>query len=38
MLKDCRVRSNVCAFYRCLRTGAEVEGVLSRSIRHPRRR
>jgi hypothetical protein len=28
----------VCAFYRCLRTGIEVEGVLSRSSKHPRRR
>jgi hypothetical protein len=26
----------VCAFYRCLITNAEVEGVLSRSNRHPR--
>jgi hypothetical protein len=38
MLKDCRVRSDVCPFYRCLRKGVEVQGVLSRSNRHPRRR
>jgi hypothetical protein len=37
MLKDCKVGSDVCvcAFYRCLKIGAEVEGVLSRSSRHP---
>jgi hypothetical protein len=28
----------VCDFYRCLRTGAEVRGVLSQNSRHPRRR
>jgi hypothetical protein len=36
MLKDCRVRFDVCVFYRCLRTGAEVRGVLSQNSRHPR--
>jgi hypothetical protein len=40
MLKDCRFRSDVCvcAFYRCMRTGIEVQGVLSQNSRHPRRR
>jgi hypothetical protein len=28
----------VCAFYRCLRIGTEVQGMLSRNSRHPRRR
>jgi hypothetical protein len=28
----------VCDFYRCLRTGAEVRGVLSLSSRHPKRK
>jgi hypothetical protein len=37
MLKDCRVRFDVCVlFYRLLRTGAEVEDVLSRSSRNPK--
>jgi hypothetical protein len=40
MMKDCRVRPDVCvcAFYRCLKTGAEVEDVLNRSSMHPKRR
>jgi hypothetical protein len=39
MLKDCRVRFDlyVCDFYRCLRTGVEVRGVLSQNNRHPKR-
>jgi hypothetical protein len=28
----------VCDFYRCLRIGAEVRGVLSQNSRHPKRR
>jgi hypothetical protein len=38
MLKDCRVRYDMCASYKCLRIGAKVEDVLSRSSKHPRRR
>jgi hypothetical protein len=40
MLEVCRVRFDiyVCDFYRCLRTGAEVRGVLSLNSRHPKRR